>query len=60
MCGVGLVAVGLVRGQGSEEVARRLADNRNSSRTALGDSEDSPLQSKRSSTLIILTVITLH
>lgn len=41
--------VGMVRGQGSEEVARRLADNRNSSRTALGDSEDSPLQSKRSS-----------
>ncbi|KAF5295230.1 hypothetical protein FQR65_LT10514 [Abscondita terminalis] len=48
-CGVGLVAVGMVRGQGSEEVARHLADARNSSRTALGDSEDSPLQSKRSS-----------
>ncbi|XP_031351327.1 NPC intracellular cholesterol transporter 1 isoform X1 [Photinus pyralis] len=41
--------VGMVRGQATEEVVRRLADNRNSSRTALGDSEDSPLQSKRSS-----------
>lgn len=47
--GVG-VAAGVVV-HGSEEVARRLAaDGWNSSRAALEDGEDSPLQSKRSST----------
>lgn len=47
--GVGIAAGVVVHG--SEEVARRLAaDGWNSSRAALEDGEDSPLQSKRSST----------
>lgn len=50
-----VVAAGLVRGEGTDEirasVGRRLAGATRSSRIALGaDSEESPLQSKRSST----------
>lgn len=55
MCGLGaVVAAGLVRGEGDEiraSVGRRLAGASRTPRIALGaDSEESPLQSKRSST----------
>lgn len=57
MCGLGaVVAAGLVRGEGTDEirasVGRRLAGATRQARIALGaDSEESPLQSKRSSML---------
>lgn len=54
--GVGFAVAGMMRGHGTDEVriavGRRLAGMDNTSHTTLGDSEDSPLQqSKRSSML---------
>lgn len=65
MFGLWLVAVGLVTGHRSEElravVARRLAaGERHSSQVALGEGEDSPLQSSKRSSTFIDTLYLAH